>query len=245
MDGGISVNGVKVTKPGTAIAVTAQIELISGWGQKKYASRGGLKLERALAEFAVDVTDRICLDVGASTGGFTDCLLQHGARKVYAIDVGYGQLDWRLRQDPRVVVKERINARNLTNAELYGQSDERADLAVADVSFISLLKVLPAVLSLLSPQPELICLIKPQFEAGKEAVSRGGVVRNAKDHVAVLESIIAQSAKLGLAALNLTFSPLQGPAGNIEYLIHWLSQARSVQIDVPSVVQEAFRVLTK
>lgn len=255
MDGGILVNGQKVTKPGTAITANSQVAVAPGWGPPKYVSRGGLKLEKGLEEFKVDPGGRVCLDIGASTGGFTDCLLKHGASRVYAIDVGYGQLDWSLRQDSRVVVKERVNVRQLTPEKLYQPGDAWAEIAVIDVSFISLVKILPACLSLLdSRDPELICLIKPQFEAGREAVGKGGVVRSPEVHIQVIESLVKSAAELGLQTRGLSFSPIKGPAGNIEYLINWTpgmtkdpsSGARTREVPPPAVnvlVYQAFQTL--
>jgi 23S rRNA (cytidine1920-2'-O)/16S rRNA (cytidine1409-2'-O)-methyltransferase len=221
MDGGVIVDGNKVTKPGTPVNPQSQLQLTSQWQVSKYVSRGGLKLEKALEQFGVSVGERICLDIGASTGGFTDCLLQNNARHVFAIDVGYGQLDWKLRQDERVTVKERVNARYLNRHELYGTNEQAANLAVFDLSFISITKVLPAVLTLLEPCCDLIALIKPQFEAGKEAVGKGGVVKNAMTHEIVLKNILDFAATQDLATISLTYSPVKGPAGNIEFLAHW------------------------
>jgi 23S rRNA (cytidine1920-2'-O)/16S rRNA (cytidine1409-2'-O)-methyltransferase len=241
MDGGILVNGEKITKPGAPVGNSATIEVSPGWGAPKYVSRGGLKLEKALDDFSIDPTERICLDIGASTGGFTDCLLQHGARLVYAVDVGYGQLDWKLRNDPRVVVKERINARSLSPQELYGASHAaiKATLATIDVSFISVLKILPALKDLLDAQGEVASLLKPQFEAGKSLISKGGVVRSPEVHINVLERLLSEAEVLGFHAQALTFSPLKGPAGNIEVLVHWKPYQESNQIDVSALVLEA------
>lgn len=244
MDGAISVNGQKVVKPGTPVDSAAVVTVAPNWGPTKYVSRGGLKLEKALAQFKINLTDRTCLDVGASTGGFTDCMLQHGASRVYAIDVGYGQLDWKLRQDQRVVVKERTNARYLTPDELYRDNESRADFSSMDVSFISVLKVLPACLQLMGPDRiEIVCLIKPQFEAGRELVGKGGVVRSADAHISTIKSILAGAEELQLFAQNLTYSPVKGPSGNIEFLVHWLHQAEAGELSVEDVVSEAHRSL--
>jgi len=219
MDGAVLVNNEKVTKAGTSVSESDKIELRPGFAKQKYVSRGGLKLEKAVEQFKINAKDRICLDVGASTGGFTDCLLQNGAAKVYAIDVGYGQLDWKLRTDPRVVILERVNARHLTEEELYKGVSERADLAVIDCSFISLEKILPAVVNLLDSRScEIICLIKPQFEAGREHVKKG-VVRDRDVHAEVLNNTANFAPTLGLKVRACTFSPLKGPKGNIEYLM--------------------------
>ncbi len=244
MDGGILVDGLPVTKAGTAVSDSASIEIAGGYGRPKYVSRGGLKLEKALDEFAVSVEGRVCIDIGASTGGFTDCLIQRGAERVYAVDVGYGQIDWSLRQHPRVVVRERLNARHLEPDSLYEPGARRAGLAVGDVSFISLLKILPACLRVLDPEEsEIIFLIKPQFEAGRSAVGKGGVVRDPAVHLEVLTSILGQTATIGLYAHALSFSPLKGPAGNIEYLALWRLLPPQVSPDARATVEEAHRSL--
>ncbi|MBI4532417.1 MAG: TlyA family RNA methyltransferase [Candidatus Melainabacteria bacterium] len=240
MDGGILVNGKPVTKPGTNVGLDAKINVAPHWGPAKYVSRGGLKLEKALATFLVNPTSRVCLDIGASTGGFTDCLLKHGAACVYAIDVGYGQLDWSLRQDSRVVVKERINARLLCPEKLYSPGIPWANLAAIDVSFISVAKILPACLQVLSKEhAEIICLIKPQFEAGRSLVSKGGVVKSPAIHINVINALCATAQALGLTTVGLTFSPIKGPAGNIEYLVHWTRGTVTIQPDVTGIVQQA------
>jgi 23S rRNA (cytidine1920-2'-O)/16S rRNA (cytidine1409-2'-O)-methyltransferase len=221
MDGAVLVDGQKATKPGMAISRESQIEILPSFAAKKFASRGGFKLEKALASFGVLASDRICLDIGASTGGFTDCLLKSGARLVYAIDVGYGQLEWHLRQDDRVKVFERLNARNLRPEQIYQEGDQFADLAVMDVSFISSIKIFPALSSVLNPQTsEIVSLIKPQFEIGKERVGKGGVVHLACDHVEVIQHVMDAAVALKWVPLNLAFSPIKGPAGNIEFLMH-------------------------
>lgn len=223
MDGAVIVDGTKVTKPGALVRDDAEITITNAWKElPKYVSRGGLKLEKAIAEFSVDVTEKVCLDVGASTGGFTDCLLQHGAKLVYAIDVGYGQLDWSLRTNPRVVVHERVNARKLIPSDLYNESSaERASIAVMDLSFISIQKVMPAIVQCLQEESRVIALIKPQFEAGPKQVGKGGVVRHPEVHAQVLETVLMEMSKLNLELMNLTFSPIKGPAGNIEFLAQW------------------------
>lgn len=179
-------------------------------------SRGGFKLEKALRQFQIDVTDKVALDVGASTGGFTHCLILHGARRVYSVDCGYGQLDWKLRNDPRVLVLERTNIRYLEASDL----PSRADLATVDVSFISLRLVLPKVKTLLSGGGEIIALIKPQFEVGKGKVGKGGVVRSSAEHARVIDEIKATATGLGFTTQEVTESPLLGPKGNKEFLIH-------------------------
>jgi 23S rRNA (cytidine1920-2'-O)/16S rRNA (cytidine1409-2'-O)-methyltransferase len=222
MDGAILVDGKKVTKPGQQIDLLAKLELIPSYKPKRFVSRGGLKLEKALSEFSVQVKDRVCLDVGASSGGFTDCLLQQGARRVYAIDVGYGQFDWKLRNDERVVLKERQNVRYLKREDLYGSpQEEGASLAVVDVSFISLKLILPHCKRLLSEDSaEMICLIKPQFEVGRGSVGKGGVVKSKELHAMAIEQVIQAADDLDLAPLGLTYSPVVGPAGNFEFLLY-------------------------
>lgn len=244
MDGGVLVNGNKVTKPGTAVKPDARIELVGNWRDTKFVSRGGYKLERALQQFNFDPSGKICIDLGASTGGFTDCLLKHGAAKVYAVDVGKGQLDWSLQNDERVVVRDRTNARTLTAEGLYEAPERpRATLAVADLSFISLTKVMPAVIPLLQPESsDIIALIKPQFEAGKEAVGKGGVVRDKATHQAVLHHVVGAMNELGLEIAGITNSPIKGPAGNIEFLGHWRNfsgGANENTIDIVDVVEKA------
>lgn len=217
MAGLVYVNGQKETKPGTFVDPDAPVELRGE--QLRYVSRGGLKLEKALKVFPVDVTGAVCVDCGASTGGFTDVLLQNGAKKVFAVDVGYGQLAWSLRQDPRVVCMERTNIRYVTP----GQIGQPADLAVADLSFISLRLVLGQVRELLKDDGHMICLVKPQFEAGKEKVGKKGVVRDPAVHREVLESFLVFSRDAGFGLKGLDFSPIRGPEGNIEYLA-WLQK---------------------
>ena len=214
MSGQVFVNGQRVDKPGTSVPEDADIE-IKGH-TLEYVSRGGLKLEKALKYFDVSPKGKVCIDCGASTGGFTDCLLKGGAVKVYSIDVGYGQLAWSIRSDPRVVVMERTNIRNVTKQQV----PDSPELGVIDVSFISLRIVLPVVRELLSETGEVLCLIKPQFEAGREKVGKKGVVRELSTHIEVLESFIKNANDAGFGVLGLTFSPIKGPEGNIEYLGH-------------------------
>ncbi len=206
-----------------------------------YVSRGGFKLEKALKTFDVKVKDRICLDAGASTGGFTDCLLQNGAKKVYAVDVGYGQLAWKIRSDERVKTIERTNIKNCELSEIYAENEQVADLLVMDVSFISIEKVLPNLKKLLKPDfHELICLIKPQFEAGKDLVDKGGVVKDKNVHVDVINRVIEFSKNIGYKVLDLTSSPIKGPSGNIEYLIHLSTQGIEKDFSIEDVVEKAF-----
>ena len=214
MAGEVYVNGQKADKSGMEVDITSNIEVRGS--ACPYVSRGGLKLEKALKNFGVDPTGYVCSDSGASTGGFTDCLLQQGAKKVFAIDVGYGQLAWKIRNDPRVVVMERTNIRYVTPENL----GESLDLSVIDVSFISLSLVLPVVKTLLKPTGQVLCLIKPQFEAGKEKVGKKGVVRDPAVHEEVLQNFICLAKSLDFTIRNLTFSPVKGPEGNIEFLAH-------------------------
>ena len=225
MLGKILVDGQKIEKAGTLINRDAKIEII---GQEiPFVSRGGLKLQKALKVFQIDLQEKIAADIGASTGGFTDCMLQHGAKKVYAVDVGYGQLAWKLRQDERVINLERTNIR-LVTAE---QIPEVLDFASIDVSFISLEKVLPVVKNFLSDEGEVVALIKPQFEAGRENVGKKGVVKDKKIHAAVIEKILSFAQNLEFKICGLDFSPIKGPEGNIEYLAH-LSKNFSVATDL-------------
>ncbi|MFH7244407.1 MAG: TlyA family RNA methyltransferase [Spirulina sp.] len=218
--GEVQVNHAVVDKPGTPVAEDAEIQVKE---KSPYVSRGGEKLAKALAEFPIAVAGRVALDGGISTGGFTDCLLQAGASQVYGIDVGYGQVAWELRQDNRVILKERTNLRHLNPADLYGDGDPRPDLGVMDVSFISLTKVLPAFWALLVPPREVVLLVKPQFEVGRDRIGKKGVVRDPKDHAAALAAVLDCALRLGWQYRGVTWSPLVGPAGNIEYLL-WLDQ---------------------
>ena len=212
MSGLVFVDGKRVDKCGAQIADTAIIEVRGK--TLRYVSRGGLKLEKAMQCFPLTLQDAVAMDCGASTGGFTDCMLQNGAKKVYAVDVGYGQLDWKLRQDERVVCMERTNARYLTKEQI----PEPLDFVSVDVSFISLGLIFPAMRPLLADNANLVCLIKPQFEAGKDKVGKKGVVRDANVHLAVLEQFLRHAAENDLTVQGMTYSPIKGPEGNIEYL---------------------------
>lgn len=217
MGGWIYVDGQQVLKAGTAVSEDAVIEVR---GQAiPYVSRGGLKLAKAMDVFGLDLTGMICADIGASTGGFSDCMLQHGASKVYAVDTGYGKLAWKLRTDERVVPLERTNARYLTHEQI----PEELDLASVDVSFISLRLILPALRGILAPNGQVVCLVKPQFEAGKEKVGKKGVVRDPKVHLEVLEHFLTHADEADFTVKDMTFSPIRGPEGNIEYLGHLLA----------------------
>lgn len=231
MSGNVFVEGQREDKAGTAFAETVQIE-VKGH-VLPYVSRGGLKLEKAMKEFQVMVAGCVCTDVGSSTGGFTDCMLQNGARKVYAIDVGRGQLDWKLRQDERVVCMEKTNIRYVTPEDL----GELVDFSSIDVSFISLTKVLLPIYNYLTKEGQIVALIKPQFEAGREKVGKKGVVRERSTHQEVIEKVIAYAVSIGFAVENLTYSPIKGPEGNIEYLVH-LRKA-----NVPKITPQAEALL--
>lgn len=242
--GKVSINQQVVDKPGTEVDIAAKIQIKE---RSRYVSRGGDKLAKALEVFAIPVAGRICLDGGISTGGFTDCLLQAGAVLVYGVDVGYGQADWGLRNDPRVILKERTNLRYMTATELYGDS-ERADLAVVDVSFISLDKILPALWELLAPPREAVLLVKPQFEVGRERVGKKGVVRDSATQADAIFQVWKAATALGWQERGLTWSPLLGPAGNIEYLL-WLGIDREQEPEPraieESVVKERIAQVTK
>jgi 23S rRNA (cytidine1920-2'-O)/16S rRNA (cytidine1409-2'-O)-methyltransferase len=211
--GQIVVNDQRVDKPGTLVPTEAELRLKGE--PMKFVSRGGLKLEKALDEFKVDVTGAVCADIGASTGGFTDCLLQRGATKVFAIDVGYGQLHEKMRADPRVISRERVNARFISEEEL----PEPVDIVVMDVSFISITQVLPAVAKRMKPNARLLALVKPQFEAGREHIEKGGVVRDPKARQDAIDRVKLFVEKLGFIVEGLTDSPIEGPAGNLEALL--------------------------
>lgn len=226
--GEVRVNQQLIDKPGTEVEATADVQIKQ---RSPFVSRGGEKLAKALQEFPISVTGRICLDGGISTGGFTDCLLQAGAERVYGVDVGYGQVAWTIRQDPRVTLRERTNLRHLKPEELYGTAqptDDRpyADLGVADVSFISLTKILPALWQLLQPPREVILLVKPQFEVGREKVGKHGVVRDPRHQAEAIAHVLEVAQAIGWQFSGLIWSPLVGPAGNIEYLL-WLQMHRS------------------
>lgn len=224
MSGIVYVDGQKEDKVGSLFEETLPVEVRGN--TQRYVSRGGLKLEKAIAEFGMDLQNKICMDIGSSTGGFTDCMLQNGACKVYAIDVGHGQLDWKLRNDPRVICMEKTNIRYVTKEQI----DDAIDFASIDVSFISLSKVLPAAFPLLSKCGEIVALIKPQFEAGREKVGKKGVVREQSVHIEVIENVIGFALKNHFLVQALTFSPIKGPEGNIEYLI-WLKKEDASQYE--------------
>lgn len=214
MSGIVYVNGQKEDKAGTSFEETVQIEVRGS--TLKYVSRGGLKLEKAMSHFGVELAGRVCMDVGASTGGFTDCMLQNGAVKVYAVDVGHGQLAWKLRNDDRVICMEKTNIRYVTPEDI----GDRIEFSSIDVSFISLTKVLGPVKQLLTDNGQVVCLIKPQFEAGREKVGKKGVVREKSVHLEVIEMVSDYARSIGFGILGLEFSPIKGPEGNIEYLLY-------------------------
>jgi 23S rRNA (cytidine1920-2'-O)/16S rRNA (cytidine1409-2'-O)-methyltransferase len=243
--GEVMVNQQVVDKPGTEVEVSAQIQVKQ---RSPFVSRGGEKLARALQAFQISVTARICLDAGISTGGFTDCLLQAGAGRVYGVDVGYGQVAWSLRQDARVVLRERTNLRNLKPEDLYPPNQPYPNLGVADVSFISLTKILPALWDLLQAPREVVLLVKPQFEVGREKVGKKGVVRDLQDQAGAIAQVLESAQNLGWQYSGLTWSPLLGPAGNIEYLL-WLqidsSAAAPALAEIEQVTQIAQQALKK
>ncbi len=233
MAGNVQVNGRVEIKPGTAVPEDAEISLRQ---PLKYVSRGGLKLEGALDAFQIDVTGKVCADIGASTGGFSDCLLQRGAARVYAIDVGYGQLAWKIRTDPRAIVMDRVNIRHLVSLP------EPIHLATIDASFISLELVLPSVQKLLQPQGDVVALVKPQFEAGRDQVGKGGIVRNVQVHRAVLAKVGRFAAASGWRVLGISRSPLTGAEGNTEFFLHLSADQHRQDVEIESAIE---RVLQK
>lgn len=233
MAGEVYVNGQKADKAGEQIKGSEHIE-IRGKGLK-YVSRGGLKLEKAMAEFPIRLDNRICMDIGASTGGFTDCMLQNGAEKVYSIDVGYGQLAWKLRGDERVVNLERTNIRYVTEREI----PDKIDFFSVDVSFISLKLVLPVAYKLLNESGGGVCLVKPQFEAGREKVGRKGVVRDPKIHKEVIQNVIEYAKQTGFCIKGLDFSPIKGPEGNIEYLLYIKKSGEDEAVNIDEVIENS------
>lgn len=224
--GEVRVNHTLVDKVGTAVDVGAIVEMKA---RSRFVSRGGEKLIKALETFGIDVTGRVCLDGGISTGGFTDCLLQCGASRIYGVDVGYGQVAWKLQSNDRVVIRERTNIRTLQPEDLYSESDLRPDLGVVDVSFISLVKVMPAIHRLLVNSREVLLLVKPQFEVGRDRIGAKGVVRNPADQAWAIDRVLTAGLQLGWNYQGLTWSPITGPAGNIEYLL-WLRQAEGIVV---------------
>lgn len=243
MSGLVFVNGQREDKAGALFDETKSRIEVRG-NTLRYVSRGGLKLEKALKVFPIDLDGKVCMDIGASTGGFTDCMLQNGALRVYSIDVGHGQLDWKLRQDERVICMEKTNFRYVTKEQI----PELIDFASVDVSFISLGKILPPACQLLKEQGEMVCLIKPQFEAGREKVGKKGVVSDPQVHKQVIESVIQSAVSLQFEVAGLDYSPVKGPEGNIEYLLYIRRQkgipATDLQFDVAQVVEASHHELS-
>ncbi len=242
MSGNVYVDGQKEDKAGSLFSGDCDIEVK---GEKPpFVSRGGLKLDKAVKEFDISLKGLVCMDIGASTGGFTDCMLQNGAAKVYAVDVGHGQLDWGLRNDSRVICMEKTNIRYVTPEDI----GDRIDFASADVSFISLTKILEPVKALLTEDAQMVCLIKPQFEAGRQQVGKKGVVRDKSVHEEVIKKVCEHAKSLGLIAVNLSFSPIKGPEGNIEYLVHLKNETADADIydsglSISGIVEEAHNSL--
>ncbi len=239
MSGIVFVDGQREDKAGSMFDEKVNIEVKGS--TLKYVSRGGLKLEKAMSHFDVTLKDKVCMDVGSSTGGFTDCMLQNGAVKVYAVDVGHGQLDWKLRNDERVVCMEKTNIRYVTPDQI----EEAPEFVSIDVSFISLTKVLGPVKNLMAPKGEIVCLIKPQFEAGREKVGKKGVVRDKNVHKEVIHMVMDYAKEIGFVLCNLEFSPIKGPEGNIEYLLHISKDAdrQPGEIDVDAIVEASHGTL--
>ena len=247
MEGNVFVNNNREDKAGSMFPDDCNIEIHGN--TLKYVSRGGLKLEKAMTHFGISLDGKICMDIGASTGGFTDCMLQNDASKVYAVDVGYGQFAWKLRQDERVVCMEKTNIRYVTPQDI----DDALDFASVDVSFISLTKVLGPARELLKEHGQMVCLIKPQFEAGREKVGKKGVVRDSAVHLEVLENFLIHAKESGFTVVDVTYSPIRGPEGNIEYLLHLKKQGDTADsndspecsVDPVKVVEEAHKELDK
>lgn len=242
MSGNVFINGEREDKAGSTF--DDKVEIIVKGNTLKYVSRGGLKLEKAMDNFGVSVVGKICMDVGSSTGGFTDCMLQNGAVKVYAVDVGHGQLEWKLRQDERVVCMEKTNIRYVLPDDI----EDKIKFSSIDVSFISLTKVLLPVKNLLTEDGQIVCLIKPQFEAGREKVGKKGVVREKSVHIEVIEKVIKYATSIGFEILNLEFSPIKGPEGNIEYLLYIQNHTENllyeeINVDVNIIVNKAHETL--
>lgn len=242
MEGNVFVNNNREDKAGSTFSDDCKIEIHGN--TLKYVSRGGLKLEKAMTHFGITLDGKVCMDIGASTGGFTDCMLQNGASKVYSVDVGYGQFAWKLRQDPRVVCMEKTNIRYVTPEDI----DDALDFASVDVSFISLTKVLGPARALLKDDGQMVCLIKPQFEAGREKVGKKGVVRDKAVHEEVINKVIDFALEIGFSVHNLEYSPIKGPEGNIEYLVYIEKTSEAVKeesVDVHAVVEAAHGELDK
>lgn len=238
MAGNVQIDEVIITKSGHHLDSTKNYEIKVK--TTPFVSRGGLKLQKAVENFDLNIKNRICLDAGASTGGFTDCLIQNGAKKVYAVDVGYGQIDWKLRTNDKVKVIERTNIKNCEFSQIYSHKEEIADFAVIDLSFISLKKVLPNIKNLLKTDHEIIALIKPQFEVGKEHIAKGGVVKEKNAQARAIQDIIDFAKTLDYEAIDLTYSPIKGPAGNCEYLVHFSNHGTNIKkFLIKNIVSEA------
>lgn len=238
MAGDVKINDEVITKSGYQLEVkeTTKIEIKS----LPFVSRGGLKLDKAVKAFDINLSGRICLDAGASTGGFTDCMLQNNAQKVYAVDVGYGQIAWKLRSDSRVKVVERTNIKNCDSSEIYDENDILPDFCAMDLSFISITKVLDNIKKLMNPEKqEIVSLIKPQFEAGKELVGKNGVVREKSTHLKVIQEVIEYAQSIGLFPQRLTYSPIKGPAGNIEYLLQLVNYQTDFDTELINTVVDS------
>lgn len=240
MAGDVKVNGETIAKAGFQLELKE--DTIFEIKSMPFVSRGGFKLDRAIKYFNINLKDKVCLDAGASTGGFTDCMLQNGAKKVYSVDVGYGQFAWKLRTDSRVKVIERVNVKNCKVEDIYSENEEKAEFLTMDLSFISITKVLENIVNLSNKTDfEIVSLIKPQFEAGKEQVGKNGVVRDKETHVEVIKNVIQFAKNLKLNVKNLTYSPIRGPKGNIEYLVYLTSKETDFEIPVEEVVEQAHR----
>ena len=238
MAGDVKVDGIVITKAG--FQLEEKENTVFEIKSMPFVSRGGFKLDKAIKTFNINLNGKICLDAGASTGGFTDCMLQNGAKKVYSVDVGYGQIAWKLRTDERVKVIEKINIKNCSETDIYDENDEHANFLTMDLSFISITKVLPNLIKLASQEDfEIVSLIKPQFEAGKEQVGKNGVVRETETHIEVINKIIDCCKSYNLKIKDLTYSPIKGPKGNIEYLIYLVNKGEDSKLDVESLVNSA------
>ena len=240
MAGDVKIDDMVITKAGFQIAYNSKLKIEIK--TMPYVSRGGFKIEKAIIEFGINLKDRICLDAGASTGGFTDCMLQNGAKKVYAVDVGFNQLAWKLIQDKRVKNIEKTNIKNAESSQIYDENDEIADFCAMDVSFISITKVLNNLKKLLNEDFEIATLIKPQFEAGKEDVGNG-VIKDEKIHIKILNNLVEFFDENGFVLAGLTYSPIKGPKGNIEYLAHLKNSGERADVDVNTLVNKAFKEL--
>ncbi len=238
MAGDVKIDGNTITKSGFLIELkeNTNIEIKT----MPFVSRGGFKLDKAIKEFNINLNNKICLDAGASTGGFTDCMLQNGAKKVYSVDVGYGQIAWKLRTDSRVKVIEKVNIKNCPESAIYSAKDERADFITMDLSFISITKVLNNIIKLADKSNfEIVSLIKPQFEAGREQVGKNGIVKEKQTHIQVINNIMDYAKSIGLNINGLTYSPIKGTKGNIEYLIYLSNKDESIDINTEQIVNEA------